>query len=76
MTRQSVPPRQMSVMAMIRNKTMRMSNVGMGIPSTEMVAGRSSIWMKKRAATAGMIMFASISAIERSPDAKIRNLRL
>ena len=53
-----------------------MSNVGMFSPNRGMVAGRSSIWMKKRAATAGMIMFASISASERSPDAKMRNLRL
>ncbi len=70
------PPKQMSEMASVRNSTISVTNVENVSPRTWNSGGRSSSWMKKRAAMAGMIMFASISASERSPAAATRKRRL
>ena len=75
-TRARVPPRQMRVMASVRKRSMRHSKVGRERPMKWMCVGRLSIWMKKRAATAGMIMLQSISASDRRPAAKMRSGRL
>ena len=75
-TSASVPPKQMSEIASVRKRIMRDTYVESSRPRTWYVCGRSSIWMKKRAAMAGMIMLASISASERSPAATMRKRRL
>ena len=77
MTMARVPPKQSSEMAIVRNRIIRKSYIGtFTSPKRLKCVGRFSICMKNRAATAGMIMFASISASERSAAPKTRILRL
>ena len=73
---ESAPPKQMREMAKVRKRIISDTNVEKENPRIWNSGGKSRSWMKKRAAMAGMIMFASISAIERNAAAAILKRRL
>ena len=73
---ESIPEKQIRLTARIKVMVTIIMKVGMVRPRTDTVCGKSMYMMKKRAARAGMMMFAIISAMERTKQAKIRNFRL
>ena len=70
------PPMQMMEMAITSTMIIMRLKVLISKPKTENFFGRSRKYMKNLAASAGMIMFASISARLLSPAANTRNFRL